>query len=113
MDEHAQVSAHAALAEALLSSGGQIALVVGHMAEFSANGRAAVETAGFRAVLRDIATDVFEHSLGDLDDDQVRAAADVVIRATDAIASELVLVPPDGEMNRPRTPGPRHQRRPE
>ena len=112
MDAHADRSACGALAEALLQNGGQIALVVGHMAEFSAGGRAAVETEGFRAVLRDIATDVFEHSLTDLTEEQVRAASAVVTRATEALSTELVLVPPDSDLNRPRSPGPRHRRRP-
>ena len=112
MDRHAQPPACGALAEALLQSGRQIALVVGHMAEFSAGGRAAAESPGFRAVLRDIAADVFEHSLADLGEDELRVAARVVTRATEAIADALVLVPPDAELNRPRTPAPRHRRRP-
>lgn len=112
MDAQPDLEACGALAEALLQSGGQIALVVGHMAEFSSAGSAAVETPGFRAILRDIAADVFRHSLSEATDEEIRAAAAVVTRATDALAQELVLVPPDAPMNRPRSPGTRHQRRP-
>ena len=112
MDTDHQQSAHEELVVALMQSAGQIALLVGHMAEFSAGGRAAAPAPGFDAVLRHIATDVLEASLTGAGDDELRAAARLVAQATDALGEQLILVPPDAELLRTPSPIPRHRRRP-
>lgn len=113
MDAHQQQpSACEELVDALMRSGGQIALIVGHLAEFSPAGRSLAASSGLDAVLRHIATDVLEASLPSVGDDELRAAARIVAQATDALGRELVLLAPDDDLDRRPSPIPRHRRRP-